>query len=1499
MPVPNVDVRPLRRTPVLLAAVVFVALVLAWLGATPGGALARDFPLPPRGADIGAAATAPLAGTWIGTATSPDRSYRIMLFYRSGTRGYDGKDGARIHCIFLSPAGLEKAYCSHYFFQGDARSLRGEMVGEYGDVLKGLFAGSSAFGDLELSQQGDNTLTGTWHEASVVLQRLVPGLESADANPVAIDDLEYLWRHYRANGGSWTYRYSSTPLKVTVSGSNMPPPSASVGEIVVDDPHFQLISAGINAEGKLEANFQLHEGVEAGRKVLTIAGGASIEFDLVIKRPPEPPSLELRSLVDRLDRLVHAFGPERPANALVAGPQDETEQPPIYGLRFAARQGPGSGTVVSSDPDVIELVKEGFTDADAGADGTIVRRFVAKKAGTATLTVTWTCCTGRAPVTLTDSFTVTVSPVDLSIVGVPDFAEDDAGGYARVGSLTELSLSYPTDAARVQLAALRGGERIRLWADRAKTKPLALPLSLDAEGGPRRVFVEHLVASQTVRDIGLRLSFAGIVSLGEWDTVALTGVDMKLEGDAVVGLNDDDDDLNDQKDHEQDVVTAGDDDLRPLTITVQPSVDTFGRRLLDVSGGVSLWQSPDKTEGTPLVDASNNARAPVLLDGAELVRTLHMEGITPLAPALIRLTLSPHLSVGGQSLPMGPTLTETAQVSVVQADIDIVGVADLGNAEWIKGADVPIVDDDQPDMEDLTEVRLHVRPFQAQVKAVRLAMPRGAENIKLWRAKGTGPVERDQLVPIVLAGETQSAVVAHSDPWDTIYVQGLSESGERGAELVMSVYADPGATQFVHEDRVTFTVRDEMARGEALSLRPLFLILPQEITDPVESALTVRLQDGEGETVADVTEDAETEYEWVGKGLNDLIDLTEYPVAQLEMNEKGTLTVLSPGVQFVRARRGELTSSPMLVLAGFQLDEIELGAVSPLGLPLQAMDNPPLILSQTANSQVLGYGYLELTDLSFKALGHDDLSLSYSELRKLLLKAFVAQPELGPALGAVAILLESARDVADKLVTFKSADPEVAATSIIPSVVSGVGGGLAGIEGTLTLPFGLGSASDTVLTFVLPSLDHIDVIAAGDEQGKHDAPILLGPLPERPSADIHGVVVSRPIVRATLPLGKTFETYEEALDAILPGGTEGLFKGEFDILLSIRMPSGDTEFRLSGRLREAEEEEQSSAVFEDVVIGVPLVGTLPQSWTIERSPETAADTSALPASIPPGPGPAELWLTVAPIEGLGGDVQVSVETSILGLGEAKGSRPLVVETIEKVPACEASPPILRLGGGTLPSQSDSIAVLDARFTASEAPDGIVLSQSPFAAAVQRAAGAYGPIARLGSMEPGTNSAPAGWIYAIEIPVNDPRSCDVHVQRSIAAGEGGDTRNISQTNQRGQSLLRYAIARYDTPVDGKPYALIYAGTFGWSAGVGEVRKAGGLEERLSIFDTGSGSYLATAIHALRLAVDGHSAPPQFWSQVLIASSSGPTGTGYLPQTPDAAEQLRALPELGVQ
>lgn len=255
----------------------------AWIGilflAFP--ASARDYPLPPRGDAIEKPATAPLAGVWIGQAHSPDRSYKILLHHRAGAPMYDGTVSFDLRCVIVEPAGLEDAYCRSTRLSGDATTLEAQMLGEYGKKLKGLFWASSAFGELTLSLGGDSRLSGTWTEASVAFTRLVPRISRAEAAPVRIEDLDYHWRNFRENGGSWR-NYQFGFFRVMLTGTDLPRAGFSAGEIVVDDPHFELYRASVAEDGRLQVDFRLHEGVQAGRKHMTLAGGAAAAFDLVI-----------------------------------------------------------------------------------------------------------------------------------------------------------------------------------------------------------------------------------------------------------------------------------------------------------------------------------------------------------------------------------------------------------------------------------------------------------------------------------------------------------------------------------------------------------------------------------------------------------------------------------------------------------------------------------------------------------------------------------------------------------------------------------------------------------------------------------------------------------------------------------------------------------------------------------------------------------------------------------------------------------------------------------------------------------------------------------------------------------------------------------------------------------------------------------------------------------------------------------------------------------------
>lgn len=272
----------------------------AWLGfcrALAAGTLlfwthaasSSDFPLPPRGNAIEKPATAPLAGAWIGSGQAPGRTYNMLLFHRAGAPMYDGTTNFDLHCVILEPSGLENSYCKSASLDGDAGTLRASMLGEYGDRQKGLFWASSATGELSLSLRGAAALTGIWTESSVSFTRLIPRIERAEAAPVAIEDLQYHWRNFRENGGTWkNYQFGS--FRVMLIGTDLPHIGFGVGEIVVDDPHFELYRASVVEEGKLQIDYRLHEGVRGGKKRLTLAGGATVEFDLVIVGEEEDPT---------------------------------------------------------------------------------------------------------------------------------------------------------------------------------------------------------------------------------------------------------------------------------------------------------------------------------------------------------------------------------------------------------------------------------------------------------------------------------------------------------------------------------------------------------------------------------------------------------------------------------------------------------------------------------------------------------------------------------------------------------------------------------------------------------------------------------------------------------------------------------------------------------------------------------------------------------------------------------------------------------------------------------------------------------------------------------------------------------------------------------------------------------------------------------------------------------------------------------------------------------
>ncbi len=390
------------------------AVACATLLAVPA-AFGRDFPLPPRGEAIEATPTAPLAGAWIGEARAPERTYRILLFHRAGAPLYDGTEYYRLNCVILEPPGLESSDCGSSSPSGDATTLKASMVGEYGESQKGLFSASSAFGELSLSLGGDERLSGTWHESEASFRRLVPRIEQAVAAPIPIEDLEYHWRHFRENGGNWK-NYQFGMLRVVLTGTDLPRAGYGVGEIVVDDPHFELYRAIVADDGRLQVDFRLHEGVRAGTKRVTLAGGATAEFDLVVTRTP------CTGISVDATRLRLPFGEDGRINWHLT---PEGCAPP-----------PGDRTYVtfgSSDRKVVEtLLPSAFdrwsrvpfppTAEELGGSTS----YVARGPGTAELIVSYESLSGTVPIVVDDREPCTA----LAIAAVPPVIP--VGGRARL-----------------------------------------------------------------------------------------------------------------------------------------------------------------------------------------------------------------------------------------------------------------------------------------------------------------------------------------------------------------------------------------------------------------------------------------------------------------------------------------------------------------------------------------------------------------------------------------------------------------------------------------------------------------------------------------------------------------------------------------------------------------------------------------------------------------------------------------------------------------------------------------------------------------------------------------------------------------------------------------------------------------------------------------------------------------------------------------------------------
>ena len=1234
---------------------------------------------------------------------------------------------------------------------------------------------------------------------------------------------------------------------------------------------------------------------------------ATVDGKTVQAQVEDVPPLRLHELRDQSGTLVQAFSDRGPYRATVRMVQDYREFPSLYALLFYVNPIPGQGTVVSSDPSIVRVVNKDYTTEDARGDSLISRRLVPGRSGKARITVTYK--SQRYPsVTTFVAFEVIVSAVEIDIVDVPDFAEEDVGGFVRVGDLIELRLTYPTGVTpgwfgdsepqvplRYHLIALEGKPIIRLWHDRGKTQPILLPATFEGATGPRRIFAEALAASDTVRDIELRFSAASGLRVLGLDSVRLTAIDLKIDPAAVVlGQNDDDDNEDNVKDFEQEAGrVAGEDDLWPVDMIVRPFVRSLGRVQLGLTPGLSLWRSFDRSPETALFNGLVQPGGIVhLMDPKDWNQRYYIEGLATLnVPQTITLSVFPEVVVNGRAVQVGMPVSATAELTVVKAAIDIDGVPDEGNNEFVVGGEVSLAasNDSPPKRDQMTLLRLKLAPDGYQPDSVRLTVTRGAANIRLWATTGPGNADDATLKELALTealDEGKAIDFRFGEIPKELYIQGLKSSDPQGIELRLTNLDSRAVTGRAHTDRVSLTVVGKLPTGEELVLEPALIVALTSLEEHEKLVpLNVLLKNATGDVVADVATDPATSYLWPPQGLSQR--LTDVPVAQLEMKSHGVLTVKSRGVQVLQAKRGSLISNVALVLAGLKLKSIDLEPESLITTPLSTVwKDVPLILAHENNSYFKSQGIIVLKDVTFEfidgvgTLKLSDLTGALSILGKLPPVKFVKW---------------GLKVLGQQMVEFKSGDPSVVtADSWIPrGRVASITSGITSIIGTLTLDQ-LGSTDDAVLAIVLPEIERVEIRAPEDPPGQHEATVDLRLIEGLRRKRVSAYAETKSIARSVVPLSEKLEKWEEGLDRVLPGGTEAFARGRFDINVPWPTDWGVVNVRMRGEVRESENKKgASAAVFTNVVFGFPAIDPI----------DTWKSTNDVVATVQDG---AHEGLFFVPLTAnQPGYARAMAEVKLPGMGGGYKLRKVQV----KAARCEVGTPVLHFGKGLNARFGEEIAAQDARFINTDeeaAATGVVTAPFRMAFENLRIPGKpvltrVGPFpasdSRMASVSPWT----AGWLYFIEVPVNDPTLCDLSIQTSKAVGEDNSLRRLPTNYRNGQSQLGYTIGRYqeDKQVDGMHYALVFAGLQGWFGITGTERRVDRYWERLSVLDTETGGFRASADYSFQMVLDStKSGPPTVASDFVGSSADRVSSIPPLDPPPpqpvlDAANKFRNI------
>lgn len=1071
---------------------------------------------------------------------------------------------------------------------------------------------------------------------------------------------------------------------------------------------------------------------------------------------------------------------------------------------------------------------------------------------------------------------------DLRIADVPEAEEFAVGGIVRVGELKRVNLTVPR-GDRSTLAILSGADEIRIWKDENRTVPIAITRTIagisriewEADEAPSNIWIEGVVASNAAKHVHLRFSSAGKVFTSGFDDASLTVVSLDLGFPDSVGrlgslnaktnkpiwlvpLNDNDSDFNSIQDRfEADAPNLGERDLVPLQVTVRPSlrVSFADVELLLSDKNISIWRSPQKGVIDTLIDQQDGSQGPsrAVLEPHQQNKRYFLEGIGTVGePTRLELRVTPKFGAGATATP----LIVDENVLVVQADIDIAGIADEQMVEVDPGGSVKVaLDDDGNDTESQLTLKLRLRPSSIKSGSAELTVRNGADNVRLFKDDGFGDLEavtvtQDENGLGHIAFENIGAIP------DELIVKGAKATAGSPVKIRLT-YKGPGgsaASKEVHSDEVAITVE-----GNKLVLEPgLVTVFNAPALQETEEQLKVFLESGNDEDRVEVQADRSTTYRWIGKGLpTSLLDL---PLADIDVDNSGKLTVKSAGFQIIQARRGDLESNYSLVIAGVQLKKIVLEPESALTSTLQLTGkNPPLVLTADVNGIVSDKGWILLDDVTL-SLVDGSAEVSFQEFLTTLdrLSDLLA---LSPqtALGKIAVVLATSgakgifKYIGTQFVDFSSADKAIITLSPGKAGTKGfVQAGLPGITsvtGKLEID-GLGDASDSVLSIVLPNLETAEIRADGDPVGQHsDSVEVDASEPDKAVRRLRAHVSLLALSGSPIPYG-------DSVGDFLP---EGWSTGEFDVPL-LNIESIGMNCRMN--LKNVQQGGDKGAVtirdlrceFDIPNERAALVG-LTNKWKVfEPQLIQIVERENISIKISPVANP-EL-----------GSTNIGATVALAGMGSVFAVRPVNV-----VGSCVAGKPVVRL------QNQVPLEELDALF----------LNGSPFKVATANADGEargsgnnLGPIvgdpAALRAGSPTT----AGWLYTIEFPVNETSLCELVVQRSVAVGEGADIRNLPLVNRIGTDVPTATGERKEALGSASKYSIVYAGAPGWRQH-GGARAVKRIVQRVSVRDKTSGKFLATALYNLQMTLDPSSG---YFSATTVGSSGGLVGKGFNHDTP---------------